>query len=522
MSDVSVSQQVNAVPINSIGLQKILVPLRKTEINADNLQKVLPQIMNIFAFNSNKARQEYEYYKGAHSVLSKKRPYDDESNVNNIIVEPHLWAMVNFKCGYAYGQPIEFAKRTTDDSNEMNTLHNYINSVDFDGVIDSVAEWVYTTGVGYTFTQPRKSDDPDYIAPFETYHIESDKCAKIYSSYIGNEPLFDIIVTPISKYALNNVVDYWIVSIYTEDMYYEFETPRQGNMVFNLNTDKTQKRSYKLLPLVEYYAYNSRVGIVESCQTMQDALDRIDSNGVDNIEETVNQMLIIKNCLLGANDEEKKTKLKNARKNGVLEIFDGNEKMPADVKTLITQLNHADINILKTQLISYMYGCWGVPLAISGMKSGNITQGGGEISNGWENAYSLILKENNKVKLGIKNWLRQILWICRAMPQSSNVKTIKDGDIEIKYNIARSNNLLTKTQSYAYLVDRSVPPDIALAICELSSDPHSTGKIIEDSVREKEEEARELEQQKLATSLAQKSNNSFNNTSTPSSTDEGM
>ena len=80
---------------------------------------------------------------------------------------------------------------------------------------------------------------------------------------------------------------------------------------------------------------------------------------------------------------------------------------------------------------------------------------------------------------GFRDWLKKVLWICNAMPDS-RVKELNESDIEIKYNIARSNNMLTKTQSYGNLVDRNVPPDIALAICELTGDPHAVGKMIEE------------------------------------------
>ena len=245
---------------------------------------------------------------------------------------------------------------------------------------------------------------------------------------------------------------------------------------------------YNLLPLTEFYAYHDRVGIVESCKTAQNALDMIDSNGLDNIQEVVNQMLVIKNALLGTTPEEKRETLTNARKNGVLEIMDNSKELPADVKTLTTQLSHSDVNTIKNQIKADMFGNWGVPLASSNISSGNVTQGGGEISNGWENAYSVILKENNNMLTGFRNLLKQFLWICSNMP-NSKVITLNAGDIEIKYNIARSNNLLTKTQSYGNLVDRDVPPDIALELCELTGDPSSIGKMIEEYKAKKQAEA---------------------------------
>lgn len=471
-----------------VGLEKLLIPLKENELSIENIKEYLPSIMQVFDENKRKIREDYETYKGAHDIFNKQRPFEDCSDINNQIVNQHLWAMVNFKCGYGYGNPLEFAKKDASDSTEMNYFNKYVSSVDFRGIVDNLAEWVYAVGVAFSFTQPKKSENLEYDAPFECFHLESDTCAKVYSSYLGQKPLFDLIMTPISKKADKNITDYHILSIYTPNKYYEFKyMGAYGN--FQTELIKAEDRyGYNLLPLTEFYAYHDRVGIVESCKTAQNALDMIDSNGLDNIQEVVNQMLVIKNALLGTTPEEKRETLTNARKNGVLEIMDNSKELPADVKTLTTQLSHSDVNTIKNQIKADMFGNWGVPLASSNISSGNVTQGGGEISNGWENAYSVILKENNNMLTGFRNLLKQFLWICTNMP-NSKVITLNAGDIEIKYNIARSNNLLTKTQSYGNLVDRDVPPDIALELCELTGDPSSIGKMIEEYKAKKEAQA---------------------------------
>ena len=474
-----------------VGLEKLLIPVREEELTLEKIQEYLPTVMDAFNRNARKARAEYEKFKGQHDILQKVRPNSDTQEINHKVVEQHLWAMVNFKCGYAYGNPLEFAKKETADVNEMSYFNKYMSSVNFRGLCDNVAEWVYTTGAGYLFTQPKKSDDLEYDAPFEIYSMPTDRVAKVYSSYIGEKPLFDLVCTPIKKLINNGVEDYTILSIYTPDMYYEFEYQTQVGA--NLKPTKIEQRNgYKLLPITEFYAYSSRVGMVESLETLQNALDSIDSDSLDNIQETVNQLLIFINAKLGDTNEEKRQTLVDARKNGALEVFDQSKDIHADVKTLVTQLNHTDVNVLKNQLKADMYASWGVPLAMSGIRSGNVTQGGSEVSNGWEHAYSTILKENNNMMTGFRTILRTILWICNKMPDS-RVKSLNEGDIEIKYNIARSNNMLTKTQSYGNLVDRDVPPDIALALCELTGDPHSMGKMIEEykAKKQAEQEARE-------------------------------
>lgn len=477
-----------------VGLEKILIPVREDELSLEKIQEYLPAIMEVFERNAIKARASYEKFKGQHDILQKQRPYGDIADINNIVVEQHLWAMVNFKCGYNYGNPLEFAKKDTTNEDQMTYFNRYVSSVNFRGLCDNVAEWVYATGTGYLFTRTKKSQDLEYDAPFETFELDVDRASKVYSSYIGENPLFDLVVTPIKKYINTGWTDYCVLSVYTPTAYYEFEY--QASLgVGALEPTKAERREYALLPLTEFYAYQSRVGIVESVGSLQDALDQIDSDSLDNINETVNQLMILLNASLGNTPEEKAETLQWVRKNGVMELFDKTKDIKADVKTLTTQLTHADVNVFKNQVKADMYASWGVPLAMSGIKSGNVTQGGSEVSNGWEHAYSTSLKENNNMQLGFRDWLKKILWICNAMP-NSKVKNINEGDLEIKYNIARSNNLMTKAQAFTYFVEHDVPYDLALAWCEITGDPHSMGKMIEEYKAKKQAE-QDARQEKL-------------------------
>lgn len=478
-----------------VGLEKILIPLKEEDLSLEKIQEYLPAIMEVFDRNARKARANYEKFKGQHNILQKTRPYGDIADINNKVVEQHLWAMVNFKCGYAYGNPLEFAKKQTTDAEQMTYFNRYVSSVNFRGLCDNLAEWVYSTGAGYLFTRTKKSQDLEYDAPFEVIEIDVDMASKVYSSYIGEKPLFDLVVTPIKKYINTGWVDYFILSVYTPNAYYEFEYQTQLG-IGSLTPTKTEQRTYELLPLTEFYAYQSRVGIVESVESLQDALDSIDSDSLDNIKETVNQLIILLNAKLGNTEEEKQKTLKAVRENGIMELFDPTKDIKADVKTLTTQLTHADVNVFKNQIKADMYASWGVPLAMSGIKSGNVTQGGSEVSNGWEHAYSTILKENNNMQTGFRDWLKKILWICNAMPDS-RVKKLNEGDIEIKYNIARSNNLMTKAQAFTYFVEHDVPYDLALAWCEITGDPHSAGKMIEEYKAKKQAE-QDARQEKLA------------------------
>jgi len=461
----------------SIGVEKIKIPLKPNEITAENISLYLPSIMTIFNKNKTKIRKNYEICKGQHEILNKTRLYDDQADINNQIVEPHLYAMVDFKCGYVLGNPKEYAQNKDKGTDDINYLTKYITDCNMRTIDSDVAKWIYATGVGYYFIQPKEIiENVDKIAPFNIYCLEADNCAKVYSSYIGQEPLFDIIVTPIKA---PNSVEKFQISIYTSDWYYLFDSDSLFS-TFSIKEDKTQARLiYKMLPLVEKYSNSDRLGIVEAGVALQNALDKMSSTTLDNIEEVVNELYVFINVLLGKDNEEKRENFQAMRRNGVAEINPNNPQFNADLKTISTTLEYKGVSIKYQELKQTLYDTFGVPLASSSVSSGGDTGQARMLGNGWDNAYTVILKDINSFIEADREVLKRILFICKKVA-NSKVDELEASEIDIKYNINRSDNLLVKSQSYSNFVDRNVPPEIALNLCGLTSDPHTVGKIIED------------------------------------------
>ena len=138
----------------SIGVERIKIPIRAEELTIDRVEPYLPYILDVFQRNSSKIRKDYDEYLGKHSVLGKVRPYDSDL-INHRVVEPHLYAMVDFKCGYALGNPKEYAQRESIEFDDIIYLNKSWKDADGRTVDNEVAKWVYSTGVGYYFIQPK-------------------------------------------------------------------------------------------------------------------------------------------------------------------------------------------------------------------------------------------------------------------------------------------------------------------------------------------------------------------------------
>ena len=458
----------------SIGVAKIKIPIRANELTLEKVRPYLQYILTEFEKNKSKITKNYDTYLGKHDVLSKVRPYDSDL-INHRIVEPHLYAMVDFKCGYALGNPKEYAQREGFEGEDIIYLNKYWKDADGRTVDNEVAKWVYATGVGYYFIQPkRKIVDIDNKAPFELFCQPANTCAKIYSSYIGEEPLFDIICTKlkeIDKDGKQN--EYTVMSLYLPDVYAEFRCNSHISNQFELVRKPEDRLLYKMLPLVEKYSNSDRLGIVEVGKTLQDAIDNLASSSLDNIDDVVNLLYIFVNVSLGATPEEKVKNFRLLKQNGVVELLPSNPQFPADLKTLAINLNHADVNTVYKQLKEALYDCLGVPLQTASVGSGN--NAAAEAGAGWANAYTVMLKDINSLIKGDIDLLEHILFICKES-KGSKVKNISATDIDVKYNINRSENLLIKAQAWDYFQD--VPPVLRAKWVGITNEPDAAGKAI--------------------------------------------
>jgi SPP1 family phage portal protein len=486
------------------GIEKIKIPVRKKELTLDKIKPYLPTVFEKFCENQKKIQHFWEIYENKHEIEGKSRRYEDDSDINNKVATPHLWAIVNFKSGYALGNPKEYAQTAEEQTDDIKYLNKYAKSSNMRTIDKNVANWVYATGVGYYFTEP-KSDvyDSEVEAPYNLWVRPADTCAKVYSSYNGEEELFDMLVTSYNKVSEGKEKEVMLISLYLPNYYYEFEydntipnTPK-----FDIRADKTMPRTiYKKLPLTEKFANESRIGVVEIGETLQNAIDTIYSNEVDNVQDLVNEMLIFKNCVLGNTPEEKAQNLRDAKRNGAIEINDKNPDIEADVKTISTKLDHTDILGLMESIKNELYATCGVPIAISDTSNGGNKQGALQLGNGWENAYDRLLDEINSFLVADYKLLDKILTICKKDP-NSRLNELSPSEIEIKYNPNMTDNIVSKAQALQIFDQCNIPPEVYIPWVRVSNDAVTTAKLIRD-YRE------ELARQQRENTLTNNSNNS--------------
>lgn len=419
------------------------------------------------------------------------------------MLEPHIMAMVDWKTGYVFGNPIKYAQTKDIATDDITYLNKYARYANRSAIDQQVGMWAYATGVGYYFIQPTDEKvDVETQAPFELFCREADTCTKVYSSYNGKKPLFDLLYTTVEEIDESGRADtYAIIDIYLPNDYYEYKCPASeigivNNITFAQVAHQTRP-VYKKLPLVEKRLNPNGIGIVAMAREMQQAIDNIASDSVDNIKEVVNVLYKYKGIAMGSTPDEISERHKIIRKNGAIVIpFNREFQFEPDLEVEKTDaLNFSDVLALSDNIKRAMYETVGVPLATSATNSGGTTKSGSEVANGYDNAYNRALTDINNFIPADTELLDRILFICQNTAENK-VNDLKLSEIEIKYSLNLNDNMQIKTQSLGTCIGIKMPPAMALRIARLSNDPEAEGKQWEEYMAKLDAEAERKAQQK--------------------------
>ena len=367
------------------------------------------------------------------------------------------------------GNPISYSLGVSDKTSESLTLfQKYLkDSLKASKDIDKY-ENLYISGLALQYIMPKTTDyDKKSEAPFELYNIETGKAFKVYSSDVSNDPLFDVVVS--------EEIDEKFVKRKVYDVFYipKNENPKGYCYCVTLDDkykpkkDSLEKQPIKFLPLIEYSLNKNRMGIVELVIAIQDGLNTIQSNQADDIVDFVNAYLVFENQDLG--DDWAKT-VKEFRENRAILLKTKNPQTPAKLSLLKQAMQHTEINAFFEILVQEMYDIVACPKTSGGVTSGGDTGQARILGNGWESAQNQAQVDISYVIQYEYELLKKQLAICKEY--TSYFENLYASDIDIKYSINMSNNILTKTQALQNLYDMHIPYEDALNITGVTNDSH--------------------------------------------------
>ena len=421
-----------------------------TEITSGNIVNELNNAFNEHSVNRSEIEYLWNYYRGKQPILQRTK--DVRPEICNKIVENRANEIVSFKVGYLCGEPIQYVGRNSDEmvSQAISELNEMMFSENKATQDKEVVEWQMICGTAYRLVLPDDKGSED-DSPFEMNTLDPRDTFVVYSSEVGNKPVFAV------KYRISKENDR-IVSVYTQNRYWKL-----------INDKVVEERAHSLgiIPIFEYPANNARQGAFEIVLPLLDAINNVASNRMDGVEQFVQAFIKFINCDITSEDFEKLKEM------GAIKVksTDGQQ---ADVDIVTNELNQ-----VQTQtLVDYLYQ---TVLTICGMPNrngGSSTSDTGSavlLRDGWSLAEARAKDSELMFKKSEQEVLKLILRIIRdTQGLSDALYGLKLKNISMQFTRRNYENVQSKSQVLVSMLGQTkIHPRLAFEHCGLFSDPEN-------------------------------------------------
>ena len=440
-----------------------------TEITAENVASVVQNVFPAHLANVDEINYLYNYYKGKQPILERIKEVRPE--ITNRVVVNFANEIVSFKVGYLLNSPFQYVA-ITDKNEEVNILNSYMYQVDKQAQDQEIIEWNHICGTAYRYVeakQPAEVGKGD--SPFDLYTLDPRTTAIVYSSTFKKKRMAAITYTISAE--LNTIRNF---VVYTKDWIFTYAEDTEKKTISGLTQTPNTLGE---IPVYEYPANNARLGAFEIVLPLLDAYNRISSNDVDGIEQTIQSFLKFINCDLDGDS------LENLRQYGAIKIksIDG---APADVDSVKTDYSYDGANITKQDIKQAILTICGMPSQGNG-QSVSANNGAILIQNGWSQAEARAKSSETMFKGSEHTMLNLVFKICRTIGEDGI--DLKTSDVDCKSTRTNYENVQVKAQVLCEMLNTPrVHPKLAFEACGLFSDPENAYLISEEHYKETLEE----------------------------------
>lgn len=408
------------------------------QITEDNIVNVIGNCIGAFYFNKTIIRYLWNYYKGDQPVLYRTKVQN--ADITNKVSENHAYEIVQFKVGQTYGEPIQLISRKDDDriNNAVDEFNDYLTDANKQEKDIKAGEWQSATGTSFKAVQFANGDIPFRIVaptPMNTFVIYNQST---------EEPLL----------AIQELKD-------TDGQMYKLcYTDSYECKIVNGEVRDWKLHGFGGIPIVEFPNNHERISDIELVIGLLDAINTMQSNRMDGVEQFVQFWIKFVNCDIDPETFEK-MKISHA-----LTVKSNNEQNKSDVDIMTQELNQTECQVAKDDLWDNAQSILAIPTRES-QNSGGDTQGAVSLRAGWDFSKTRAKQKDPIIKTSEKRLAKVILNVIRIKDHDLGL-TARDFDVQI--NHSPLDNLYTKTQALDQMLKAGINPRIAVSTCGLWGD----------------------------------------------------
>lgn len=435
-------------------------------ITKENVVDVLNKALATHWANKAEIDYLYRYYKGEQPILQRTK--DVRPEICNIIVENRANEIVSFKVGYLMGEPIQYVSRGDDETltERINRLNAYMSAEDKATKDKELSDWSHICGTSFRMVLPDSAADTDPDeAPFEIYTLDPRYAFVIYHNSLGEPPV--MVVKFVER------EDGTIYSVYTKNHYYEIVDATE------IVKDKAQVFG---LPIIEYPANSARLGAFEVVLPLLDAINNVDSNRLDGVEQFIQALMLFHNVDISAKD------FTDLKKEGALKFKDIDAQLKGEIKYLVEELNQGQTQTLVDHLYETVLTIVGMPNRNGGSSTSD-TGTAVVYRDGWSAAEARAKDSELVFKRSEKEFLKLVLRICRDLSELE----LKLSNIEIRFTRRNYENITEKANVLTTMLNnQKIAPQLAFQHCGMFVDAESA--YLMSMAYAEEQEKKQLEQ----------------------------
>ena len=440
-----------------------------TEITERNIIDELDRAFNEHSLNRGEIEYLWNYYRGKQPILTREKTVRPE--ICNKIVENRANEIVSFKVGYLCGEPIQYVGRNSDEKvsqaiAELNEMRFSENKATQD---KEVVEWQMICGTAYRLVLPDGAVDED-DAPFEMHTLDPRDTFIVYSSEVGNKPVFAV------KYRTDKDHSR-IMSVYTENEYWRVK----DSVIV-----EHRKHALGMIPIFEYPANNARLGAFEIVLPLLDAINTVASNRMDGVEQFIQAFIKFINCDITAED------FKELKDLGAIKVK-SSDGQQADVDIVTNELNQVQTQTLVDYLYQTVLTVCGMPNRNGGTSTSD-TGSAVLLRDGWSLAEARAKDSELMFKKSEQEVLKLILRIIRdTQGLSDALYGLKLKNISMQFTRRNYENVQSKSQVLVSMLQQTkIHPRLAFEHCGLFSDAESAYQASMEYYEEQMEKATEM------------------------------
>jgi len=436
-------------------------------ITAENVVYELNTALTYHVQNLLQEDYLYWYRRNVQPILNRTKAVRPE--IMNVVQENHADEIVTFKNGYFLTQPAFYTARRDGVQDKIDKLNEYLYRSYKHVADDKVVDWFHTVGKGVLYVEPDRDNDPE--TPVHAYALDPRSAFVVYSLRPGNEPIMGV----------NMVVDgdRAKFDVFTKDQIFHLSGGVTGRMLTTqvnsdflataVNVDSVESNALGLVPIIEYRYNSVNMGAFEGVVSILDAINTVQSNRIDGVEQFIQSLAIAVNCEFPEN-----TTANDIREKGMI-ILKSIGENKADFKILSEQLNQSETQVLVDHMYEQVLRICAMPSTTKGGRSTSDTGAAVLARDGWFNADCAARNCADLFRESNKQFDRIFVEILRKR----GLLDINLADFEL--NIVRNEtaNIQSKAQAFNTMLASGLHPVLAAAKSGISNDPTADVKMSE-------------------------------------------